>query len=134
MTSIGCGGMILKGNKVLLMLRTNASTYNEMWSNPGGSVEPDEEIEDAVIREISEELGVTVEIIKHLGDYEEIKEGKVKSIASGYEVTIVKGIPQIMEPHKAKELRYFQIDNLPENLAPYTKLYLEKLKLSHHNN
>ena len=44
----GCGGIIVKDGKLLLMKRKNASTFNNLWSNPGGKIEPGEDAEEAV--------------------------------------------------------------------------------------
>lgn len=47
-------------NRVLIAQRPPGKTMAGLWEFPGGKVEPGETPEDAVIREISEELGVKV--------------------------------------------------------------------------
>jgi len=123
----GCGGIFLKDNKTLLIKRKNSSTYNNLWSNPGGGIEPGETVEQAVIRELEEEVGVTVKIIKHIHNYEEIENNKVTIISSGFLVEIEKGELEIKEPHKIDDMKWFPINELPKNLAPYTKKYIELL-------
>lgn len=53
-----CAGAIIgdgKGN-ILLQQRVDDGT----WSNHGGSIELDEEVTEAMLREIKEELGITL--------------------------------------------------------------------------
>jgi len=47
-------------NRVLIAQRPPGKAMAGLWEFPGGKVEPGETPEDAVIREISEELGVKV--------------------------------------------------------------------------
>ena len=47
-------------NRVLIAQRPPGKAMAGLWEFPGGKVEPGETPEDAVIREIAEELGVTV--------------------------------------------------------------------------
>ena len=116
----GCGGVILREDRVLLIKRYNVSTFNDLWSNPGGKVEPGETVEDAVKREMYEEIGVRVEIKSHLGDYDDGKKGSY----AGYLVEIIEGTARIMEPDKISDLDWFRLNELPEALAPYTQMYL----------
>lgn len=124
----GCGGIILKDNQVLLFKRHNTPLFDNMWSNPGGTVEPSESLEHAVVREMKEEIGVIVKVLRHLADYRYMEGQDLKGIFSGYFTEIVDGTPRIVEPHKASDLRWFPVDGLPDDLAPYTKLYLDALR------
>jgi len=123
----GCGGIILKENKVLLMKRKNVTTFNNVWSTPGGKIDDGETAEKAVVRELKEELGIKVQIVRKLGDYLDKHEDKIIGCYSGYLVEIISGVPQIIEDDKAENLTYFDLNNLPDNLAPYSKFYLERI-------
>ena len=46
--------------RVLIAQRPPGKTMAGLWEFPGGKVDPDERPEDALIRELEEELGITV--------------------------------------------------------------------------
>ena len=50
---------LVRDGKVLLIKRAYAP-YKGLWTLPGGRLEPDETIEQCAIREIAEEIGVTI--------------------------------------------------------------------------
>ena len=50
---------IVREGKVLLIKRAYAP-YQHLWTLPGGRIEPGETIEQCAIREIAEELGLTI--------------------------------------------------------------------------
>ena len=50
-------------NEVLVSLRKNRADHNGFWEYPGGKVEEGENIDQALIREVKEELNI--EISKH---------------------------------------------------------------------
>jgi mutator protein MutT len=58
---LGCGAAITENSKILLVKRRRSPEANH-WGLPGGKVEPGERVEDAVIREIGEELGITIQL------------------------------------------------------------------------
>jgi len=119
---IGLGvGAIIKNEKgqVLLLKRpdtiTSDRTTSGMWSVPGGEVKFMEKVEDALKREVREEVGVEVEIIKHIGYHDQIlTESQVHWHCQSFLCKITEGKPRIKEPSKCEELKWFNPDNLPE--------------------
>ena len=109
--------MVLRDGKVLLLLRKRPPEAGT-WSLPGGRVEFGERLEDAVVRELREELGITVEVeslvcvIDHI-----VPEENVHWVAPAYRVRLVSGVPQNLEPEKTGAMEWFPLSNLPENLS-----------------
>jgi len=64
--SIGCGGVVIRDGKALL-IRRGHEPGRGWWQIPGGYVEHDEVITDAVEREVREEAGVQARVIDVLG-------------------------------------------------------------------
>jgi 8-oxo-dGTP diphosphatase len=61
--NIGTAGIIQKNTKILIAQRKKDSWMEpNKWEFPGGKVEPHETYEDCLIREIQEELGITISI------------------------------------------------------------------------
>lgn len=78
------------------------------WELPGGKVEPGERAEDAVVREIREELGCTVSVTGWLLGESEIRPGWVLRIALA---RLVSGEPV---PCEHDELWWLRADQLDE--------------------
>jgi len=68
---VGVGAVIVQENRVLLIRRGQAPLLGE-WSLPGGVLECGETLCEAVVREVREETGLTVETGEMLGVYERI--------------------------------------------------------------
>ena len=118
---VGVGATILNNKNEILLLkrRQNISegrTTSGMWSIPGGEVEFMERIEDAVKREVREEIGVDVEIIKHIGYTDQILEkSKVHWSCHHFLCKIKSGEPKIIESDNFEKLVWFSIDKLPKD-------------------
>ena len=116
---VGCGALIVNDKNETILLKRTSKTRNGtgFWSKPGGGVEFGEKVEDAVIREIKEELGVDVEIVKFLGFTEGILiDGKQHWISFNYLAKIISGEIKNMEPEKHEEIKWFKLDDLPEKV------------------
>jgi mutator protein MutT len=64
--NIGVGGAVVCDNKLLLVRRASRRGRGN-WQVPGGFLEPDETIEQAVVREVEEESGVIAAVEGVLG-------------------------------------------------------------------
>lgn len=53
--------LIDSAGRVLMQRRQKAAMHGGLWEFPGGKVKPQESAEQALIREIAEELGVTLD-------------------------------------------------------------------------
>ena len=64
--NIGVGGAVVRDHQLLLVRRASRHGRGN-WQLPGGFIEPDETIEQAVVREVEEEAGVICEVEAVLG-------------------------------------------------------------------
>lgn len=119
---VGCGAFIVnEKNEVLLQLR-NKEPEKKHWCIPGGRLEMFETFEEAVKRETKEETGVDIEIIKLLGICNHIVRNENSHwVSPSYLCKITQGQPQIKEPTKHLDMRWFPINNLPDNITITTK-------------
>ncbi|MEW9094914.1 MAG: NUDIX domain-containing protein [Clostridiaceae bacterium] len=125
---VGVGAVILNDNEEILLLLRERSPEAGYWSIPGGKVEFFDTIEDSIKREVKEELGVEIDIIKLLGVTNHILvEEKSHWVAPSFLVKIIKGEVKNMEPNKHKDIKWFSIDNLPDNITLTTKKAIEYL-------
>ena len=108
------GGCIFnESGEVLLQKRAD---FNK-WGFPGGAIELGETPQMAAIREIKEETGLDVEIIKLIGVYTDFdvqypNGDEVQSICIAYELKVTGG-ELLAEDNETLELKYFALDNLP---------------------
>ena len=60
---VGVGAVIWNDRREIVLIRRGREPRNDEWSIPGGHVEWGENLRDAVLREVQEETGLTVEIV-----------------------------------------------------------------------
>ncbi|HEX8763303.1 MAG TPA: NUDIX domain-containing protein [Candidatus Saccharimonadales bacterium] len=118
---VGCEVVIRKGNQILLGKRKNI--YGDgTWALPGGHLEPNERLVDAICREIKEELdgNVSPTDLKLVSIVDGIPgaNGNTHFIHVTFELLDPAFEPQLMEPDMCAEWRYFDLSALPEELFP----------------
>lgn len=120
---VGVGIMILKNNKVLLGKRNEKNILGgNSWTCPGGKLEFEENIVDAVKREAGEETGIKLNEIKLTSVSNDIAYGN-HFVTLGFVCEKFEGQPKTMEPNKITEWKWFSIDDLPKPLfLPSEKL------------
>ena len=125
---VGCGALILNEKGEALLMKRGPKSKNEagFWSKPGGAVELGESVEDAIRREIKEELGVDIELLAPLKFTDHRAQGGQHWIALNYTARVVKGEPRIREPEKIAEIGWFSLDKLPAPLTQTTSEPIEE--------
>jgi 8-oxo-dGTP diphosphatase len=99
------GCIILDDAGKILLLHRNIPTRMQ-WETPGGKVDPGEEPHQTATRELKEELGVGVEIIREIGRKDFMEDDNDLSYV-WYLAKITGGEPALMEPDLYDEFRYF---------------------------
>ena len=106
------------GKARLLLVNRKIEPYKGQWALPGGFVEIDEELEDAVARELAEETGLVGVALEQMRAF-----GTVGRDPRGRQITIVfMGIADeqqasVKAGDDAAEAQWFGIQNLPEDMA-----------------
>jgi mutator protein MutT len=104
-------GVILRGNNLLLLRRTrknNEGTIDNWLSIPGGGLDPGETPEQAIVRELQEELGVTVKIDSFLAKQDVPTD---ESRHYYFLCSILDGEPRIQEQSEEYERMQSEIPN-----------------------
>lgn len=100
--------------KVLLIQRGH-DPYQGFWALPGGFVEMEETLEQAALRELEEETGVTNVFIEQLytfGEPDRDPRGRVVSVA--YFALVNLAEHPVQPASDAKNVQWFETDNLPK--------------------
>jgi 8-oxo-dGTP diphosphatase len=93
-------GLILRKGKVLILRRAAADEFAErgFWTLPGGRVEVSEPPDDAVVREVKEETGLHVEVLKPINVWSGTR-GDVWRIGIDYLCKAVGGAVKLSAEH-----------------------------------
>lgn len=120
---------INKNNKkeVLLLLRQNTGHADGMYDLPGGHVDSNEDIFASMIREAKEEIGIDIDRknLEIIHIYHHYKKDMIKFV---FKVNMYSNEIKNNEPDKCKELRWFELDNLPDNIIPKIQEEIENIK------
>lgn len=115
---VGVGGLIFDKRKGVLLLLRNRPPEVGHWSIPGGKVEFQEPIEDALKREVKEELEIEIKVVSLLGVTDHmIPKENIHWVSPCYLVKIVSGRIKNLEPKKSSRIKWFSLNNLPKNIA-----------------
>ncbi len=111
--------ILIKEGQILLSRRCNTGWQDGNYSVPSGHVDPDETIESALCRETKEEIGIVLKT-------EEIKLVHVMHRMNIYiDFYFVcekwEGELENKEPNKCDDLKWFNLDTLPENIIMSVK-------------
>jgi ADP-ribose pyrophosphatase YjhB (NUDIX family) len=113
--NIGVGGAVVRDRRLLLVRRASRHGRGN-WQLPGGFIEPDETIEQAVVREVLEESGVTAEVEAVLGLRSRYDPDSGNGIYIVLVLRPVSGEP-IADNHEVDQAGYFTLEEI-RRLSP----------------
>lgn len=103
--------VIILNGKIVLIKRKN-SPYQGMFALPGGFVDIGETTEEATAREVLEETGLIIEIIKLLGVYSApLRDPRGHTVSVCY-LALGRGNPKA--DSDAKDVKLFEVTDLPQ--------------------
>ena len=111
-------------NEILCALRGPEMTLPNYWEFPGGKIENGETKEEALKREIQEELGCVIEVFDHVEDTTYEYEKVIVRLET-FKSKIISGTPMLTEH---AEIKWVSREELPSlNWAPADIPAIEKL-------
>lgn len=92
--------LIIKDQKILLI---HSRKYNS-YTLPGGGVEKDESLEQAVIREVMEETGLSIKVEQIIGETTEVfDERGILNITTAFLCEVIDEYSQDLDPNSVEE-------------------------------
>lgn len=119
MRPFACDMVLVENGKILLIKRAREPFRGE-WATPGGRIDDGETAEQCAKREMKEETGLDIEIIKLTGLYSDPNRDPRGIIAAAYLVKRTGG--EIKAGDDAAEAQWFDLDNLPPLAADHKKI------------
>ena len=113
---VGVSVLIRKGDRILLEKR-DKDPGKGAWKAPGGHIEFGETPEETAIREVEEEVGVTMSYLKFRTLTNDVfEDGSKHYITIWMEAKYESGEPKVKAPYEESEIRWFTWDSLPQPL------------------
>lgn len=116
---LGVRVMLIQNGQVLLVRQT----YIPGWFMPGGGVKRDETLDEAVRREAREEVGAEMKALELVGAYTNFQGFKsdhnILFLCTDFTLNG-------RSDREIAEVRFFPLDELPENVWPGHRLRLEE--------
>lgn len=110
--------------KVLLIERRDEPCKGQ-WAFPGGFMNIDETAENAAIRELKEETGLTVKDIHQVGAFSTVdRDPRERVVTIAYYIE-VEGLPVVKGEDDARQAKWFSLKALPKLAFDHAEI-LEK--------
>jgi len=103
----------------ILLIKRRTVPFNGYWALPDGRVDPGETVEQTIVREVKEETGLDVAIVRKIGEYHE--QGIQDEVEYDYcpACFLVKTLSREIRKQESEieEIKLFSLDEVPATLA-----------------
>lgn len=109
----------------ILLIKRATKPFNGYWALPGGRVDPGETVEQTVVREVKEETGLDIVVIRKIGEYHE--QGVQGGVDYDYYPAcfLVESFDGELKKQESEieDIKIFSLNEVPEVLAfEHTKM------------
>ncbi|WP_330179985.1 NUDIX domain-containing protein [Nocardia sp. NBC_01503] len=126
--------ILTRGDEVLLARRANTGYSDGLWNLPSGKLEAQEDLEAGMIREAREEIGIELSRsdIRMANAVHYQPPDEQSRVGFFFHADTWSGEPFNAEPDKCSDLRWFRLDDIPEDTVPYTSIGLDLFRRGEH--
>lgn len=121
--------VLIENNKILLQRRFNTGYEDGKYSLVAGHVDDGETFTEAIIREVKEEAGITLQAddlsVVHIMNRNIENNGRIDVFFLAEKYT---GDIENKEPNKCDDLSWFDLNDMPDNIIPYIKKAISCIK------
>ncbi len=121
--------VLVENNKILLQRRFNTGYEDGKYSLVAGHVDEGETFTEAIIREVKEEAGITLQAndlsVVHVMNRNIKDNGRIDIFFLAKKWT---GNLENKESNKCDDLSWFDLDDIPDNTIPYIKKVINCIK------
>jgi 8-oxo-dGTP diphosphatase len=103
----------------ILLIKRRTVPFKGYWALPGGRVESGETVEQTIVREVKEETGLDVAVVRKIGEYHEqgVQDGvEYDYYPACFLVNVVGGEIRKQES-EIEEIKLFSLNEVPATLA-----------------
>lgn len=113
---------LFNGDRFLLVMQGD----NKKWTLPGGGLKSEESSKEGVKREVKEELGVDLNNVEKIGEWETDSRGFSERIY--YFKSQVEKDDVFIDDGEINRFKWFKLDQVPESIGLSVKKGLELLE------
>ncbi len=118
-----------KNDLQVLLIRRKNPPFEKMWALPGGFVDMDETLEEAVVRELKEETGIELNDMKQLKAYSAINRDPRHRTVSVVFTGFLKEHQPVKAGDDAANAKWFSIKNLPPLAFDHFEIINDAVKM-----
>ena len=106
-------------NNEILLIKRATVPFKGFWALPGGRVDPGETVEETVVREVKEETGLNVKIVKRIGEYHKsgTQDGVIYDFYPACFLVKPMGGTIKRQESEIEDVKLFKLNEIPEKLA-----------------
>jgi 8-oxo-dGTP diphosphatase len=103
----------------ILLIKRDTVPFKGYWALPGGRAEPGETVEQTIVREVKEETGLDVTVVRKIGEYHEqgVQGGVEYDYYPACFLVKVVGGEMKRQQGEIQEIQLSSLDDVPEQLA-----------------